>query len=42
MPTGAPGLCSLSPRTFKWRMLVEDGRKTGHAFSQPDLVKKLL
>ncbi len=23
---------------FKWRMLVEDGRKTGHTFSQPDLI----
>jgi toxin FitB len=22
---------------FKWRLLVEDGRKTGHTFSQPDL-----
>jgi predicted nucleic acid-binding protein len=22
---------------FKWRLLVEDGRKAGHAFSQPDL-----
>lgn len=22
---------------FKWRLLVEDGRKVGHAFSQPDL-----
>jgi toxin FitB len=23
---------------FKWRLLVEDGRKVGHAFSQPDLI----
>ena len=23
---------------FKWRLLVEDGRKTGHAFSQPELI----
>ena len=23
---------------FKWRMLVEMGRKTGHTFSQPDLI----
>lgn len=23
---------------LKWRMLVEDGRKTGHTFSQPDLI----
>ena len=23
---------------FKWRLLVEEGRKTGHTFSQPDLV----
>jgi toxin FitB len=23
---------------FKWRLLVEDGRKAGHTFSQPDLV----
>lgn len=22
---------------LKWRLLVEDGRKTGHTFSQPDL-----
>ncbi len=22
---------------FKWRLLVEGGRKTGHTFSQPDL-----
>ena len=22
---------------FKWRLLVEDSRKTGHTFSQPDL-----
>jgi predicted nucleic acid-binding protein len=22
---------------FKWRLLVEDGRKLGHTFSQPDL-----
>jgi predicted nucleic acid-binding protein len=21
---------------FKWRLLVEDGRKAGHTFSQPD------
>ena len=23
---------------FKWRLLVEDGRKTAHTFSQPDLI----
>jgi predicted nucleic acid-binding protein len=23
---------------LKWRLLVEDGRKTGHTFSQPDLI----
>lgn len=23
---------------FKWRLLVEEGRKTGHIFSQPDLI----
>ena len=23
---------------FKWRMLVESGRKTGHTYSQPDLI----
>ena len=23
---------------FKWRLLVEEGRKVGHAFSQPDLI----
>ena len=23
---------------FKWRLLVEEGRKMGHAFSQPDLI----
>ncbi len=23
---------------FKWRLLVEDGRKVGHTFSQPDLI----
>jgi toxin FitB len=23
---------------FKWRLLVEEGRKVGHTFSQPDLV----
>jgi hypothetical protein len=22
---------------FKWRLLVEEGRKSGHTFSQPDL-----
>ena len=24
--------------TFKWRLLVEEGRKSGHTFSQPDLI----
>jgi toxin FitB len=24
--------------TLKWRLLVEDGRKAGHTFSQPDLI----
>ena len=23
---------------FKWRLLVEDGRKARHTFSQPDLI----
>ena len=23
---------------FKWRLLVEDGRTSGHTFSQPDLI----
>lgn len=23
---------------FKWRLMVEDGRKSGHTFSQPDLI----
>jgi len=23
---------------LKWRVLVEEGRKTGHTFSQPDLL----
>ena len=23
---------------FTWRLLVEDGRKAGHTYSQPDLV----
>ena len=23
---------------LKWRLMLEDGRKTGHAFSQPDLL----
>jgi toxin FitB len=23
---------------LKWRLLAEDGRKTGHTFSQPDLI----
>ena len=23
---------------FKWRLLVEDGRKAGYTFSQPDLI----
>ena len=23
---------------FKWRLLVEDGRKRGHTYSQPDLI----
>ncbi len=23
---------------FKWRLLVGDGRKAGHTFSQPDLI----
>lgn len=23
---------------FRWRVLLEDGRKTGHTFSQPDLL----
>lgn len=23
---------------FKWRLTVEEGRKSGHTFSQPDLI----
>jgi toxin FitB len=23
---------------FKWRLLVEEGRKAGHTFSQPELI----
>jgi predicted nucleic acid-binding protein len=23
---------------FKWRLLVEEGRKIGHTYSQPDLI----
>jgi toxin FitB len=23
---------------FRWRVLMEEGRKTGHTFSQPDLI----
>ena len=23
---------------FRWRVLMEDGRKSGHTFSQPDLI----
>jgi predicted nucleic acid-binding protein len=23
---------------FRWRVLMEDGRKTGHTYSQPDLI----
>ena len=23
---------------FEWRLLIEDGRKTGHTYSQPDLI----
>ena len=23
---------------FRWRILVEEGRKKGHTFSQPDLI----
>jgi predicted nucleic acid-binding protein len=23
---------------FRWRLMVEDGRKAGHTFSQPDLI----
>jgi toxin FitB len=23
---------------FKWRLLVEDGRRSGHTYSQPDLI----
>lgn len=23
---------------LRWRLLVEDGRKAGHTFSQPDLI----
>lgn len=23
---------------FKWRLLIEEGRKSGHTFLQPDLI----
>ena len=23
---------------FRWRVLMEEGRKTGHTFSQPDFI----
>ena len=23
---------------FKWRLMIEEGRKAGHTFSQPDLI----
>lgn len=23
---------------FKWRLMIEEGRKSGHTFSQPDLI----
>jgi predicted nucleic acid-binding protein len=29
----------MTPRhMFKWRLIVEEGRKAGHTFSQPDLI----
>ena len=27
---------------FKWRLMVEDGRKAGHTYSQPDLIIAIL
>ncbi len=23
---------------FRWRLMVDEGRKTGHTYSQPDLI----
>lgn len=32
-------ICAVSEDVMlKWRLLVEEGRKTGHTFSQPDLI----
>jgi hypothetical protein len=33
--TGRAGFKALR---LQWQLLVEDGRKTGHTFSQPDLI----
>ena len=44
MPSGITGSLRFSTLEitedimFKWRLLVEDGRKAGHTFSQPDLI----
>ena len=32
------GLAITEDIMFKWRLLVEGGRKAGHTFSQPDLI----
>jgi toxin FitB len=32
------GIELVSEPMLKWRLLVEEGRKTGHTFSQPDLI----
>jgi toxin FitB len=34
-----PNVLALLPDIMlRWRILVEDGRKRGHTFSQPDLI----
>jgi predicted nucleic acid-binding protein len=35
---GLDSLAVTEDVIFKWRLLVEEGRKTGHTFSQPDLI----
>ena len=32
------GLAITEDIMFKWRLLIDDGRKAGHTFSQPDLI----
>ena len=35
---GEPVLQVTEDIMLKWRLLVEEGRKVGHTFSQPDLI----